>query len=144
MKKILIITFLILAISRTKGNAQTTGVSDTLAYLQTIVANKAQYIGRPFSELQSNLQIEIKFFSPFSAKRHRMNKETSTSFAFYFPLNAEQIYLTYPCLEIVWQTYLDANQSRQLYTQFNGGGWNPTMSSFYSSGIIADIRLLNP
>jgi hypothetical protein len=142
MKKTVIVILFIAAISKCNSYGQATGVPDTLAYLQTIVTNKAQYIGQPFSVLQSSLQIEIKFFSPFSAKRHRINNETSTSFGFYFPQNAEEIYLTYPCLEIVWQTPLNANQSRTLYSQFNGGGWNSTVAAFYSSGIIADIKVI--
>ncbi|MFZ4770082.1 MAG: hypothetical protein ACOYLO_07855 [Ferruginibacter sp.] len=122
------------------ADAQTTGVPDTLAYLQTIVANKSQYIGQPFSVLLSNLQISIKFFSPFGSIPHDKTKETSTEFSFYFPQNANEIYLTYPSLRISWQPYLDNIHAHSLYNQYNGG-WVPTVVSYYTSGIIADIQI---
>ena len=83
--------------------AQTYGVPDTLSYLQSIVANKAQFTGQPFSVLLDSLKIQIKFFSPFGAIPHDKNKETSTSFAFYFPQTEDEMYLTYPKLRISWQ-----------------------------------------
>ena len=60
MKKIILI-ILIITVAK-NVSAQLNGVPDTLAYLQTIVANKAQYIGQPFSTLIDNLQIQIKHF----------------------------------------------------------------------------------
>ena len=95
MKKIIILLFIAL-FAITKSNAQTTAVTDTLAYLKSIEANKALYIGQPFSVLMDSLKINIKFFSPFASIPYDKNKETSTSFSFYFPQNAEEIYLTYP------------------------------------------------
>lgn len=114
---------------------------DTLAYLQTIVANKAQYIGQPFSVLLNNLQIQIKYFSPFASIHHNKSKETSTLFSFYFPLSVADHYLSYPRLEIYWQPYLNAIQSNILFDN-NNGGWVPTVVSYYTSGIIADIQIL--
>ena len=57
MKNILII-LIVLTGSLKQLNAQT-GVHDTLAYLQTIVANKSQYIGQPFSKLMDRLTLPI-------------------------------------------------------------------------------------
>jgi hypothetical protein len=113
MKKIIILLFIAL-FAITKSNAQTTAVTDTLAYLKSIEANKALYIGQPFSVLMDSLKINIKFFSPFASIPYDKNKETSTSFSFYFPQNAEEIYLTYPSLEIYWLPYLNDTQSRTL------------------------------
>lgn len=139
MKKVF---FILLILAGTKSlNAQTAGVPDTLAYLQSIVANKSHFIGQPFSVLRDSLKIQIKFFSPFASIPHDRSKETSTSFAFYFPLTAEEIYLTYPKLEIYWQPYLDCNQSHMLYSNNNGGGWSSAVSAFYVNGTIADIKL---
>lgn len=90
----------------------------------------------------ADLQIQIKFFSPFAAIHHDKNKETSTSFAFYFPSSAEEIYLTYPHLKISWHTPLDAIQSSQLYTQYRSVGWFIPIASFYATGIIVDIKIL--
>lgn len=139
MKKIIII-FLIIAATK-NAKAQTYGVSDTLAYLQSIVANKAQFIGQPFSVLSASLQIEIKYFSPFASIPYDKTKETSTSFSFYFPANAEEIYLTYPSLRISWQPYLNATQSSSLFDNAKGA-WISSVSAFYISGIIADIKIL--
>lgn len=141
MKKILTILAFVLIANLKTANAQ--GVPDTLAYLNSIVLNKNNYIGQPFSVLSNNLQIQIKFFSPFAAIHHKKNMETSTSFAFYFPLNENQIYLTYPSLEIYWQPYLNASQSSILYSQFDGGGWSSAVYDFYKNAIIADIIVRN-
>ena len=43
MKKLQIIALLIILISSKAATAQSAGVPDTLAYLQSIVANKAQF-----------------------------------------------------------------------------------------------------
>lgn len=140
MKKKLII-LIVLITSLKQLNAQT-GVPDTLAYLQSIAANKSQFIGQPFSKLMDSLKIQIKFFSPFAKIPYDRNKETSTSFSFYFPQNAEQMYLTYPSLEVYWQPYLDARQSDLLYTQYRVVGWNPTIASFYANAMVGDIKIL--
>ncbi len=139
MKRILIIACVVLLGFVRNAEAQT-GVPDTLAYLQSIIANKANYIGQPFSVLQNNLQIQIKYFQPFAGIHHDKNKETSTSFAFYFPGNADEIYLTFPKLEIYWQPYLNAVQSRGI-AQGNRGIWSSAAQAFYANGIIADIKI---
>ncbi|MCB0714489.1 MAG: hypothetical protein R2796_06600 [Chitinophagaceae bacterium] len=138
MKKITLIFVIVSTLFIQETKAQ---VTDTLAYLQNIVANKAQYVGQPFSVLYNNLQIQIKFFSPVAAIHYDKNKETSTSVAFYFPQTAEDMYLTYPCLRIYWQPYLNAVQSSILYSQYDGGEWNATIYNFYKNGIILDIKL---
>lgn len=119
-------------------------VPDTLAYLQTIVANKANYIGQPFSVLANSLQIQIKYFFPYASIHHNKNKETSTSIAFYFPVTVNELYLTYPGLEICWQPYLNMHESNIIrQTNTNRGQWNAAAAALYSTAIIADIRLEN-
>ncbi|RZL42659.1 MAG: hypothetical protein EOP00_23260 [Pedobacter sp.] len=122
-----------------KGQNQ--GVPDTLLYLQNIVTNKSEYIGRPFSTLLDSLKIEIRHFSRNMDIVHDVTKESSTSFGFYFPLTSEEIYLSYPRLRILWQIPVNANQSKILYNGNNGGGWTSTVSSFYASAIIANIEV---
>ncbi len=143
MKKILIILFVTFSsMLMTKVKAQNYGVPDTLAYLQSIVTNKAQFIGRPFSKLQDSLKIQIKFFSPFARIHHDKTKETSTSFSFYFPQDGlDDFYLTYPSLEIYWHPYLNATQSDILWEDTNGGGWSTSVINFYANGIISDIKV---
>lgn len=116
-------------------------LSDTLSYLKTIVDDKANYIGKPFSVLLNNLQIQIKHFSPIADINEDKNKETATFFSFYFPQSADEIYLTYPCLRVSWQTSLNAAISRSLYKTNNGGGWTQAVVDFYKNAIIADIDI---
>ncbi|MBS1626939.1 MAG: hypothetical protein JSR09_07600 [Bacteroidetes bacterium] len=130
MKKIFFISLIIMLANTKNINAQT-GVPDTLAYLQNIVANKAQYIGQPFSILKNSLQIQVKFFFPFASLPYDKTKETSTQFSFYFPQNADEMYLTYPSLRISWQQYLNANQSNIIRaTNNNRGQWNVAAYNF--------------
>ena len=140
MKKIFLILLIAISVSNTL-KAQSGGVSDTLAYLQTILTNKSQFIGQPFSSLLDTLQIQIKYFSS-NTRVHDKSKETDTHFGFRFPQNADEIYLTYPGLEISWAPYLDANQSDILWENNNGGGWSSAAANFYNNSIIADIRLI--
>jgi hypothetical protein len=118
-----------------------TGVPDTLAYLQTIVQNKAQYIGQPFAKLLDSLQIKIKLFFPIADLPYNRFKETSTSFSFFFTAAADDLYLSYPMLEVIWQTPGNADQSRQLRKQYRNLGWNSLIADHYSSKIIADIYI---
>lgn len=138
MKKIIYLLFIVSILSIREVNAQS--VPDTLAYLQTIVANKSQFIGQPFSVLKNSLQIQIKYFQPFAAINHYKNRETSTSFAFYFPNNADELYLTFPKIEVYWEPYLNIVESLGI-AQGNRGVWSPAAEDFYANGVIRDIRL---
>jgi len=139
MKKTILITLFIGTTIILK--AQTSGVTDPLAYLQSIVANKTQFIGQPFKKLVDSLQIQIRFYFPFASLPYNKSKETSTSFAFHFPSTPNDIYLTYPHLEIYWYSALDADQSRALRRQYRSVGWNQQIANNYSSGIIRDIKV---
>ena len=143
MKKILAIQIIIVCSSNMLiANETIKPKIDTLAYLKSIVSNKANYVGRPFSTLLTDLQIQIKFFSPFAGKSQDKSKETSATFSFYFPQSVDEIYLTYPCISITWSPYLNADISRGLYKKYNGGGWQQEVIDFYSSAIIADIEVV--
>lgn len=137
MKKTLLI--LLLVTCAYKSNAQ---VPDTLAYLKSIVANKGFYIGEPFSVLQNNLQIQIKYYSGFPGNPDDTRQETSTSFSFYFPINGkDDFYLTYPKMDIIWQVPLNRIQSDIIWSNNNFGGWSAAASAFYANAIIKDIRI---
>lgn len=138
MKKIILILVVTLFVNRSQ--AQTYGVPDTFAYLQTLVANKSQFVGQPFSKLADSLKVQIKYFIPFASLPYDVTKETSTTFAFIKPASAEEIYLIYPCLKVSWYPFLNANQSRSLF-RYMGGGWFPDLAAFYSTGIVADIEI---
>lgn len=140
MQKIIFIVVYFICIVSKSTKAQ--GVPDTLAYLQGFVANKAQYIGKPFSKLLDSLKVQIKYFHPRSDIAYDISKETSTRFGFSFPHVADDMYLTYPSLEIYWQPpYLNANNSYILYNNNNGGSWSSVVASFYSTGIVADVKV---
>ena len=116
-------------------------VTDTLTYLQQIVANKNNYIGKPFSTLEKDLQIRAKSFCPYADITYDISKETSTFIGFINPITMEDF--SFPGLIIYWQPYLNHKTADSLYTKA-GGGWTPEVDSFYSSGIIKDIRILQP
>ena len=100
MRRILVIVFLLNVVNEENVTAQ---VPETLAYLQSVVANKAQFVGQPFSVLRDSLKIQIKYFSPFGSISYDITKETSTSFSFFFPQTINDLYLTYPKLDIFWR-----------------------------------------
>lgn len=141
MKKKIFSLFIVLTLFFSKANAQTIGVPDTLAYLQTIIANKAQYIGQPLSLLLNNLQIEIKHFSPFGGIHHQKDKETSTSFGFYCPTGANDRYRLFPALDISWNPYLNKVNSMSFYSLF-GGCFSPQVYSHYANEIVRDIDII--
>lgn len=116
-------------------------VPDTLAYMQQVVNNKAQFVGKPFSVLMDSLKIYLKFFTPGRTEPFNKNKEVSTFFSFVFPETAEDMYLAYPMLYINWQTSLNAVQIDELYRQNDGGGWSPQVSAFFANAIVSDIRI---
>jgi hypothetical protein len=115
---------------------------DTFGYLRTIVAHKANYIGKPFSTLLNDLQIQIKRFAPIGSIPSDTTRETSTSFSFYFPQSAAEYELTFPKLNISWEPYLNATASRYLFRKNNGGGWTQEVINFYSTAIIKDMDIL--
>jgi len=141
MKKI-IIALLFTAFLSKASNANVTVVPDTLTYLQSIISNKAYYIGKPFSTLLNDLQIQIKFFSPLASLHYDTTKETSTTFSFYFPQTVNDFYLTFPKLRIFWDPYLNANTSNYLYSKYNGGGWSQEVIDFYKTAVIKDMDIL--
>ncbi|MBC7935741.1 MAG: hypothetical protein H7Y86_10365 [Rhizobacter sp.] len=140
MKKIILILFITVFVKA--GQAQTFGVPDTLIYLQTLVANKSQFIGQPFSKLADSLKLQIKYFSPTASLPYDMTKETSTTFAFYYPGTSSEFYLIYPYLEVYWHPFLNGDQSNKLFRYF-GGVWTPSVKTFYSTGVVADIKMVD-
>lgn len=115
---------------------------DTLGYLRTIIANKTNYIGQPFSTLLKDLKIQIDRFAPIGSIPSDTSRETSTSFSFYFPRSAAEYELTFPKLNISWEPYLNATSSRYLFRKYNGGGWTQEVINFYSTAIIKDMDIL--
>ena len=140
MKKLILMLILSGTIFKNAG-AQTTSVTDTLAYLQTIVASKANYIGQPFSVLMNSLQMPIKSFIPFASVHFEKNKETSTSFSFHARQTGDDYYSAYPLLRVSWVTPLNAEQSKILWKSNNCGLWSQAAIEFYSTGIISDIQI---
>ncbi len=67
------------------GNAQTqtTSVTDTVAYLKSIEARKAEFIGKPFSVLLNELKLPILRFAPIGGRYSDKSAKTNTVFDFY-------------------------------------------------------------
>jgi hypothetical protein len=140
MKKLILILFF--SLLSLVGKAQSYGVPDTLVYLQSLVANKAQFIGQSFTKLRDSLKVQIKYFGPYASKPSDMTKETSTLFAFYKPNSNSEVYMIYPCIEVYWEPTLNAGQSDVLFGN-TGGAWTSTVFNFYSSGVVSDIKIRN-
>ena len=141
MKNKIFSVLIVFALCMLKTKAQPAGVPDTLAYLQTIVANKTQYIGQPLSLLLNHLQIEVKQFSPFGGIHHRKDSETSTTLGFYCPIGSNDRYRLFPALRVFWNPYLDKGTSMSLYSMF-GGCWAPQVYNHYANEIVRDIDIL--
>jgi hypothetical protein len=137
MKKI----FLLAIFSSILVNSKAQIVLNLFPILQNIENNKDLYIGQAYSHLSSSLNIPIEYFSPQNKIHNRKNDETSTKIAFYFPINADELHLTYPRLEIYWQTALDFSVSEGLYRSNDGGRWVPAVQAFYNNAIISDIKV---
>ena len=142
MKNKIFSVLIVFALCMPKTKAQPAGVPDTLAYLQTIVAKKAQYIGQPLSLLINHLQIEVKSFGPFSGIHHRKDAETSTTFGFYCPVGTNDLYKLFPALRVMWNPYLNSTFSDSLFTLF-GGCWAPQVYNHYANEIVRDIDILD-
>lgn len=137
--KCLLIIFTIGLLTHGVANAQTP--VDTAAHAQSFETNKSLYIGQSFSTLVGNLQIGIKYFTPMIGLPYDRTQETSTIFAFYFPATMDEYYLTYPCIQVTWQTNLNALTSTTLFTT-NKGGWTTDAFNFYSKAVIKDIKVI--
>ena len=137
MKKVLIIIISVFILHSTCLKAQ---VTDTAVYIQQILLNKNNYIGKPFSVLEKDLKIKIKQFNPYADIHWDQTKETSTFMGFIKPVKMEDF--SFPGLLIYWQPYLDYKKSDSLWDRNDGGNWTPEVSSFYSAGVISDISFL--
>ena len=135
MKKIFFISLIVILAITSKVKAQTN--IDTLAALQTIVANKANYIGQPFSTLVGQLPIGIKYFLPIP-QGNRRYEERHTSFSFFYAQDVNRMYHT---LEIQWQTHLNQSLSYSLWRQ-TSGAWTSIHSAHYANAIIKDISII--
>jgi hypothetical protein len=133
--------FAILIILVSCTNPSKAQVTDTLAYLRSIEANKAQFIGRDFAYLVSNLQIQIKHFSPNILPKQILVEE-SCSFGFK-RISAElgSAYIFYPRIDIEWQSTLNINGSRAVAGRWDGVSITPVLNR-YGNCIIKDIIIL--
>ena len=134
MKKVLIIIISVFILHSTCLKAQ---VTDTAVYIQQILLNKSNYIGKPFSVLEKDLKVKLKCFILDAGIHWDQTKETSTSMWFIKPTKMEDF--SFPRLRIYWQPYLDYKKSDSLWDRNDGGNWTPEADSFYSLGIIKDI-----
>ncbi|HNP33975.1 MAG TPA: hypothetical protein PKN96_11845 [Flavobacterium sp.] len=115
--------------------------SDTLTYLNHIVATKSNYIGRPFSVLLDSLQLPIKAFNISTYRSQNLKKESSILIGFAYANTPETIDLTFPRLEIIWQIPNDAIATWDLYRIYDGA-WNPSVQGYYQNKIILDLFVI--
>lgn len=138
MKKHIIIVLYFL-LSFLTAQSQTLPVTDTLAYLKSIEARKAEFIGLPFSKLLNELKINIVDFGPIGANSNDIKQETSTVIMFKKPI-ASQDYFDFPRISIYWRFYVDIDQSTAIATQTSVyGKWTNSARQYYQNFIIDDI-----
>lgn len=138
MKKHIIIVLYFL-LSFLTAQSQTLPVTDTLAYLKSIEARKAEFIGQPFSNLLNELKINIIEFGPVGANSNDIKQETGAIFRFkYADINRN--YHDDPILIIYWRSYVDINQSNAIASQTSVyGKWTNSARQYYKNFIIDDI-----
>ncbi|MGO4708112.1 hypothetical protein AB4Y90_03125 [Chryseobacterium sp. 2TAF14] len=110
---------------------------DTLNYLKQFEANKANYIGKPFSKLlQDMTQIQPKTVWSLPL-RNKISMVRNTSFKF-----CEMDYSFYNTitLTIIWQTDIPYNETKNLGVQ-NQYYFTNDEKIFYGSRIIRDIKV---
>ncbi|SHL87638.1 hypothetical protein SAMN05444360_105148 [Chryseobacterium carnipullorum] len=134
MKKILkIIPLFILIIVSNRAYAQL----DTLNYLKQFEANKAQYIGQPFSKLVSDMnQITPKTVWPTFEFNNKKNVEESM---FKF-CKKEHSFKNSIILRIVWYNEIPYSQI-QYYQNKNQFYFTDEERLFYGSKIVKDIKV---
>ena len=110
---------------------------DTLNYLKQFEANKAQYIGKPFSTLLKDMtQIQPKFVFSHSSFQKK-NDKIFTNFKF----NSLDIYKSSAIiLSIDWQTPIPTKDTNYFQNK-NKCVFTDDEKSFYGNKIIKDIKV---
>jgi len=140
MKQFIILLLISTCVFNTT-QAQTTPITDTVAYLKSIEARKAEFIGKPFSVLLNELKLPILGFGPIGGRPYDRSAETNTVFDFYTDDKEESESETK--LSIYWKTPLDANKSAPIWNKTTPRGkWNSEALENYKDAIIRDIYFL--
>ncbi|SIT07799.1 hypothetical protein [Chryseobacterium gambrini] len=120
---------------------------DTLNYLKQFEINKANYIGRPFTNLLVDMQ-QIKpkmiWISPIYHGVRKYIDKTFFCFDEKFPFNYnERTFNTNSnCLQIVWENYIDPRSSEYiLLTNKNRNHFTKDERVYYGKKIIKDIKV---
>ncbi|GEN75628.1 hypothetical protein CHA01nite_13680 [Chryseobacterium hagamense] len=110
---------------------------DTLNYLKQFEANRANYIGQPFSKLlQDMIQIQPKTVWP-SPNFKNKNYNFSTRFKF---CNVEQSYFNVITLSVEWETPIPVSSS-EYYQQLHDFYFTNDEKNLYGSKIVKDIKV---
>lgn len=138
MRKHIIITLTILFLFIT-GRSQTVPITDTLAYLKSIEARKAEFISQPFSKLLNELNINIVEFGPVASNSSDIMQETGSILRFkYADINRN--YNDDPICIIYWRSYVDIDKSDSIATQTDVyGKWTDSAKLYYQNFIVDDI-----
>ena len=116
-------------------------VPDTTAYLENIVKNKAQYIGKPFSTLEKDLKIRIIGYNPLTQTPMDISKEGSTVLIFG-NLNKNTNFSEYFLFVIYWKSPLNMNETRAYFEKYHNYDWKDEIEEHYKNGIIRNIEVL--
>ncbi|MDR6157967.1 hypothetical protein QF023_001483 [Chryseobacterium sp. SLBN-27] len=131
MKKIFSITIILLFLS-----IQLKAQLDTMNYLKQFEANKAHYIGQPFSKLLNDMtQIQPK---TIWNRPPRNNKNIILQSSFNFCIKNQTFNNNVINLVITWQDYIPYSQT-YYYSQKNSFYFTNDEKIFYGNKIIKDI-----
>lgn len=134
MKNFLKFTFLSILFFTSQSKAQSL---DTLNYLKQFEANKANYIGQPFSKLLNEMtQIQPK--SVWNKPPWR-KKSIILGSDFKF-CKMSKSYSRQATLYIIWATPISKSQT-EYYEQLNDYYFTNDEKSFYGNKIIKDIMV---
>ena len=116
-------------------------VPDTTAYLENIVKIKAQYIGKPFSDLEKDLKITVKSFAPIPESSMDNTKEGATVLNFVNLFNKKDFNIN-PSIIIYWKAPLNMGEVDTYYEKYYNYDWKDEIEEHYKNGIIDDIDIL--
>jgi len=139
MKKSILLLFVTLTMVAV-SEAQNATITDTLAYLKSIEARKTEFVGQPFSKLLSELKIDILIFTPIGSNPTDIKQEMSTVFRTKIPKNLNEY--KYPCIDIIWLSYVNIDQSLSIAEQTGTfGKWTDNAKQHYQKFVVADLYI---
>ncbi len=119
---------------------------DTIAYLNSIIQNKAKYLDKPLSELLKDLEFPIKKFnSSYLVDNRYQSPSISLETGGFFDSKTSKIYECGPLyIYVLWKTSVPRDSIQMIY-QKNGiddhNKWSIEAETYFGKQIIKDLNL---